>query len=55
MEVLGSEALGKIMKIVDDTKFLMDFESKTLKGHGGKKSQPQASILNILSVGGMGK
>ncbi|CAB1338055.1 unnamed protein product [Coregonus sp. 'balchen'] len=51
MEVLGNEALGKIIKIVDDTTFLMDFES--FKGHGGKKAKPQASILNILSVGGM--
>ncbi|XP_020316546.1 zinc finger protein OZF isoform X1 [Oncorhynchus kisutch] len=53
MEVLGSEALGKIIKIMDDTKFLMDFESKTFKEHGRKKAKPQASILNILSVGGM--
>uniref|UniRef100_A0A8C7ILL0 Zinc finger protein 501 n=1 Tax=Oncorhynchus kisutch TaxID=8019 RepID=A0A8C7ILL0_ONCKI len=53
MEVLGNEALGKIMKIVDETKFLMDFESKSFKGHRGKKAKPQASILNILSVGGM--
>ena len=55
METLGNEALGKIMKIVDDTKFLMDFEQKSFKAVRGRKSKPQASILNILSEGGMGK
>lgn len=55
MEILGNEALGKIMKIVDDTKFLMDFGCKSFKGFKGKKAKPQGSILNILSVGGMGK
>ncbi|XP_046888101.1 zinc finger protein OZF isoform X3 [Hypomesus transpacificus] len=53
METLGNEALGKIMKIVDDTKFLMDFEQKSFKAVRGRKSKPQASILNILSEGGM--
>ncbi|KAJ7987617.1 hypothetical protein DPEC_G00328330 [Dallia pectoralis] len=53
MEVLGNEALGKIMKIVDDTKFPVDLHPRHLNVHRGKKAKPQASILNILSVGGL--
>lgn len=52
MEVLGNEALGKIIKLVDETKFLLDMECKTFQG---KKAKPPGCFLNILSVGGMGK
>ncbi len=52
MEVLGNEALGKIIKLVDETKFLFDLECKTFSGRRAKRP---GSILNILSVGGLGK
>lgn len=52
MEVLGNEALGKIIKLVDETKFLLDLECKTFSG---KRAKRPGSILNILSVGGLGK
>lgn len=52
MEVLGNEALGKIIKLVDETKFLLDMECKTFQG---KKAKSPGCFLNILSVGGMGK
>ncbi|KAG7277121.1 hypothetical protein CRUP_024949, partial [Coryphaenoides rupestris] len=52
METLGNEALGKIMKIVDDTKFLMEFEQRSFKTSRGRKS-PRTSVLNILSDGGV--
>lgn len=54
METLGNEALGKIMKIVDDTKFLMEFEQRSFKTSRGRKS-PRTSVLNILSDGGVGR
>ncbi|KAL6474847.1 hypothetical protein MHYP_G00158870 [Metynnis hypsauchen] len=50
MEVLGNEALGKIIKLVDETKFLLDLECKTFSG---KRAKQPGSILNILSVGGL--
>uniref|UniRef100_A0A8C2FHM5 Post-GPI attachment to proteins factor 3 n=1 Tax=Cyprinus carpio TaxID=7962 RepID=A0A8C2FHM5_CYPCA len=50
MEVLGNEALGKIIKLVDETKFLLDLECKTFSG---KRAKRPGSILNILSVGGL--
>ena len=53
METLGNEAMGKIMKIVEDTKFLMEFEQRSFKTSRGRK-RPQMSVLNILSDGGVG-
>ncbi|KAF4084565.1 hypothetical protein AMELA_G00107550 [Ameiurus melas] len=49
MEVLGNEALGKIIKLVDENKFLLDLECKTFSG---KRAKRPGSILNILSAGG---
>ena len=54
METLGNEAMGKIMKIVEDTKFLMEFEQRSFKSSRGRK-RPQTSVLNILSDGGVGR
>lgn len=51
MEVLGNEALGKIIKLVDEKKFLSDLECKTFSGD---KAEHPGSILNILSAGGPG-
>lgn len=51
MEVLGNEALGKIIKLVDENKFLLDLECKTFSG---KRAKHPGSILNILSAGGPG-
>lgn len=51
MEVLGNEALGKIIKLVDENKFLLDLECKTFSG---KRAKRPGSILNILSAGGPG-
>lgn len=48
METLGNEALGKIMNIVHDTRFLMDFEQKAARSSRGRR-KPQTSVLNILS------
>lgn len=48
MEILGNEALGKIMNIVDEAKLLVGLES----GRGGKR--PQTSVLNILNKARVG-
>ncbi|KAF5891368.1 serine-rich coiled-coil domain-containing protein 2 isoform X1, partial [Clarias magur] len=48
MEVLGNEALGKIIKLVDENRFLLDLECKTFSG---KRAKPPGSVLNILSAG----
>ncbi|GAA6085168.1 zinc finger protein OZF [Tachysurus ichikawai] len=49
MEVLGNEALGKIITLVDEKKFLLDPESKTCSEN---RLKHPGSILNILSAGG---
>ncbi|KAK2866185.1 hypothetical protein Q7C36_002241 [Tachysurus vachellii] len=49
MEVLGNEALGKIITLVDEKKFLLDPENKTFSENRVKHL---GSILNILSAGG---
>ncbi|KAF7693724.1 hypothetical protein HF521_007477 [Silurus meridionalis] len=49
MEVLGNEALGKIIRLVEDKKFLLDLECKTFSG---KRAKRPGSILNILSAEG---
>lgn len=51
MEVLGNEALGKIIKLVDENRFLLDMEFKTFSG---KRAKRPGGILNILSAGGPG-
>lgn len=51
MEVLGNEALGKIIKLVEENSFLLDLECKTFSG---KRAKHPGSILNILSAGGPG-
>lgn len=52
MEVLGNEALGKIIKLVEETRFLLDLECKTFSG---KRAKRPGCVLNILSVGGLGE
>lgn len=52
MEVLGNEALGKIVKLVDETKFLLDLECKTFSG---KRAKQTGRVLNVLSAGELGE
>ncbi|XP_056626612.1 zinc finger protein 836-like [Triplophysa dalaica] len=50
MEILGNEALGKIIKLVDETRFLLGLECKTFSG---KRAKRPGCVLNILSAGGL--